>query len=223
MTATRYNNLPKTDQPSHRLRELGPQTLNTAELIATALGINNPETAQTLAALYHEYGGWNAIPRYRLLENRNMGNWTADAITAIGELARRELLRERKEKTVIHSPEDAAALVMYEMSALEQEQLRVILLDTRNQVIDIIVIYQGSVNSAQVRVGELFKEAVRRNATAIVAVHNHPAGDPSPSPEDIALTRSICQAGSLMDIQLLDHIVIGKGKYLSLKERGLGF
>ena len=109
------------------------------------------------------------------------------------------------------------------MSALEQEELRVILLDTRNTVMDVVTVYKGSLNSSQVRVGELFKEAIRRNAAAVILIHNHPSGDPEPSPDDVAVTRSIVEAGKLMDIKMLDHIVIGAGRYISLKERGLGF
>lgn len=109
------------------------------------------------------------------------------------------------------------------MSALEQEHLRVLLLDTRNHVLDIVEIYKGSVNSSQVRVGEIFKVAVRRNATALIVVHNHPSGDPTPSPDDVVVTRAMVQAGKLLDVDVLDHLVIGQGRWVSLKERGLGF
>ncbi len=113
--------------------------------------------------------------------------------------------------------------MQYEMSALEQEHLRVILLDRRNRVLAIVEVYKGSVNSSQVRVGELFKEAIRVNASAIIVTHNHPSGDPTPSPDDVAVTRAMVQAGKLLDIDVLDHLVIGQGKWVSLKERGLGF
>ena len=109
------------------------------------------------------------------------------------------------------------------MGALEQEELRVILLDIRNRVLYIDKVYKGYVNASQVRVGELFKGAIRRNATQIVVVHNHPSGDPTPSPEDVAVTRGIVQAGKLLDIDVLDHLIIGGIKFVSLKERGLGF
>jgi DNA repair protein RadC len=109
------------------------------------------------------------------------------------------------------------------MSALEQEELRIVLLDVRNRVLEIVTQYRGSVSSSQVRVGELFKAAVRRNASSLIVVHNHPSGDPTPSPEDVALTRAIVQAGKLLDIDVLDHLVIGRGDWASLKERGLGF
>jgi DNA repair protein RadC len=108
-------------------------------------------------------------------------------------------------------------------SALEQEHLRVMLLDRRNRVLETVEVYKGSVNSSQVRVGEIFKEAVRKNASAVVVIHNHPSGDPTPSPDDVAVTRAIVQAGKLLDVEVLDHLVIGQGKWVSLKERGLGF
>src|SRR5450759_2590337 len=126
------------------------------------------------------------------------------------------------ERPVINSPADAAALVQYEMSLLEQEYLKVMLLDTRNRVLDVVEVYHGSVNSSQVRVGELFKPAVQRMAPAIIALHNHPSADPTPSPDDVAVTRAMVQAGKLLDIQLLDHLIIGGSRYVSLKERGTG-
>lgn len=101
--------------------------------------------------------------------------------------------------------------------------MRVMLLDRRNRVLDIVEVYHGSVNSAQVRVGEVFKEAVSRLASAIIVIHSHPSGDPTPSPDDVAVTRAIVQAGKLLDIDTLDHLVIGHGRWVSMKERGLGF
>ena len=117
----------------------------------------------------------------------------------------------------------AAYFVLYEMQALEQEHLRVLLLDHRNKALEVTEVYRGSVNSSQVRVGEVFKEAVRKNASWIIVVHNHPSGDPTPSPDDVAVTRAIVQAGKLLDVDALDHLVIGQGRWVSLKERGLGF
>ncbi len=98
-----------------------------------------------------------------------------------------------------------------------------ILLDRRNRVMETIEVYKGSVNSSQVRVGEIFKEAIRKNASAVVVIHNHPSGDPTPSPDDVAVTRAIAQAGKLLDVEALEHLVIGQGKWVSLKERSLGF
>jgi DNA repair protein RadC len=132
-------------------------------------------------------------------------------------------LGQPEERPTINSPADAAALVQYEMGSLEQEHLRVMLLDTRNRVLDIVEVYHGSVNSSQVRVGEVFVPALRRMAPAIIIMHNHPSHDPTPSPDDVAVTRAIVAAGKLLDITCLDHLVIGQGRWVSLKERGLGF
>jgi len=123
----------------------------------------------------------------------------------------------------IQSPDDVAELLLYEMSVYEQEVLRVVILDTRNHVLALHDVVRGSVNSAQVRIAEIFREAIRRNATALILVHNHPGGDPTPSAEDIALTRQTVEAGKLLDIAVLDHLVIGGGRYVSLRERKLGF
>lgn len=123
----------------------------------------------------------------------------------------------------ITSPADVAALLMVEMSHLDQEELRVVALDTKNRVQDITTVYKGSLNSAQVRIGELFKQAIRLNSAAIIVTHAHPSGDPTPSPEDILVTRQIIEAGTLLDIAVLDHLVIGRGRYVSMRERGLAF
>ncbi len=219
----KYTDLPETEQPRRRLKELGSQSLSTPELLAVALWISDSETARELYEVYHDAGSLGRIPRERITGIRGLGERYADALAAIYELARRDMLNSLPERPAIHSPADVANLVMYEMSSLEQEQLRVVLLDTRNRVIRVVTLYQGSANSAQVRVGELFKHAVRENAAHIVVIHNHPSGDPTPSPDDVALTRAIVQAGKLMDIECLDHLVIGGGRWVSLKERGLGF
>ena len=105
----------------------------------------------------------------------------------------------------------------------EQEYLVVMLLDTRNRVLDVVEVYKGSLNSSMVRVGEVFKPALQRNAAAILVSHNHPSTDPSPSPEDVTLTRSIVQAGKLLDVAVQDHLVIGLSRWVSLREKGLGF
>ena len=133
------------------------------------------------------------------------------------------MLDPGQERMQVRSPHDVASLLMMEMGGLEHECLRTVLLNTKNYVLAIPTIYQGSVNQMGIRTGEVFREAVRHNATAMIVVHNHPSGDPTPSPEDIQVTRTLIEAGKMMDIDVLDHLVIGKQKYVSLKERRLGF
>jgi DNA repair protein RadC len=123
----------------------------------------------------------------------------------------------------IRSPQDAAALLMLQMGHIDQEEMRTMLLDTRNKVISIVTVYRGTVNTSQVRVAEVYKEAIRRNATSLILAHNHPSGEPDPSPEDILITKQIVEAGKLLEVECLDHLVIGQGKYVSIRERRLGF
>lgn len=123
----------------------------------------------------------------------------------------------------IKSPADVAALLMVEMGYLDQEQLRVVCLDMKNRVQKIHLVYQGSLNTAMIRVGELYKEPLRLNSAAIIVAHNHPSGEPTPSPEDVLVTRQIIDAGKLLDVDCLDHLVIGQGRWVSMRERRLGF
>jgi DNA repair protein RadC len=123
----------------------------------------------------------------------------------------------------IRSPQDAYKFVRFEMEGLAQEQLRVLTLNTKNKIISASLVYQGSVHTTVIRLAEVFRPAILDNATALIVVHSHPSGDPSPSPEDAAITRELVKVGQLLSIDLLDHLVIGHGRFVSLKERGLGF
>ena len=224
----RITDLATEERPRERLAHLGAQALATSELIAILLrvgvtGENAVQVGQRLLKVYGGISGLQRAPFEDLCNQHGIGEAKAAQIKAAIELGRRLSLESPDERPAVNSPADAAALVAYEMSALEQEHLRVILLDTRNRVLEIVEIYKGSVNSSQIHVGEIFKPAVRRNAPAIIVVHNHPSGDPTPSPDDVAVTRAIVQAGKLLDVDVLDHMVIGQGRWVSLKERGLGF
>jgi hypothetical protein len=123
----------------------------------------------------------------------------------------------------IRTPRDLADLLVDEMSALEREELRVALLNTKNRVLAVETVYLGNVSAALVRVGELFAAAVRVHASGLIVVHNHPSGDPTPSPDDLHLTAEAVAAGRLLDVPLLDHIVIGGGAFVSLRDRGITF
>ncbi len=221
----RITDLHESERPRERLKALGAQALSNAELLAILLrvGVQGENVVQLGQRLLQTFGGLSGLHRVsfdELCAQHGVGEAKAAQIKAAIELGRR-LSLETEARPVISSPADAAALLTYEMSGLEQEHLRVILLDTRNHVLEIREVYRGSVNSAQVRIAEVFRDAVRRNATAIIVAHNHPSGDPTPSPEDIALTRALVQAGKLLDILVLDHLIIGQGRFVSLKERGV--
>jgi DNA repair protein RadC len=216
--------MPLREQPAYRITQ-NANACNITELMAAVIGGQKQiETAQLLLAHFN-----NDIRRLfqahpvELAKVRGISQATAIRIKAALNLGLRLNLPD-EERPTVNSPADAAALVMYEMSLLEKEHLRVIVLDRRNHVLEIVEVYQGSVNSSQVRVGEIFKPAIARTASAVVVVHSHPSGDPTPSPDDVAVTRAIVQAGKLLDCEVLDHLVIGHGgKWVSLKERGLGF
>lgn len=232
MTATPYRltikELPATERPREKLVANGPNALSSGELLAIILRTGTKgETVVDLAnRLLVGFGGLQGLARASLTDltrAHGLGQAKACEVKACLELARRLSLEQPEERFVIASPEDVARLLGLEMAALDQEQLRVVLLNTKNVVQRVVTVYQGSVNSAQLRVGEIFKEAIRHNCPAIAIAHNHPSGDPTPSPEDVAVTAEIVKAGRLLDISVLDHIVIGAGRHVSLRRRGLGF
>jgi len=220
----RHKLLPLRERPVERV-SAHADACTIIELLAAILG--GPQPIETADALLAHFNGrlsdLRRAPAHEIADIPGIGQQNAARIKAAVELGLRLTLNTEEDRPTIHSPADAAAMLQHEMSALEQEHLRVILLDTRNRVIDIVEIYHGSLNSAQVRVAELFKPAIQRMSAAIILVHNHPSGDPTPSPDDVAVTRAVVQAGKLLDIDTLDHLVIGRGRFVSLKERGLGF
>lgn len=223
----RITDFDESERPRERLARLGPRSLSNAELLAIQLRTGAPgeNAVQVAQRLLDAFGGVTGLHRAAFEEvcaQHGIGTAKAAQIKSALELGYR-MKHESLEKATIHSPEEAAQLILHDMGALEQEELWVILLDTRNKLISIENIYRGSLNSSQVRVGELFKNAIRRNSASLIVAHNHPSGDPTPSPDDIAVTRAIVEAGKLLDVDVLDHLVIGSGKFISMKQRGLGF
>lgn len=210
------------------MERVGERGLSLTELLAIVIGTGNADNnalrlAQLLLA---RVGGLEGLTRATATEMeaiKGIGPVTAIKIRAALELGRRAMARSEEKRAQITSPADVANLLMSEMMHLEQEHLKVVILDTRNRVLETPTIYIGSLNTVVARTGELFKAAVRINAAAIIVVHNHPSGDPSPSPEDIEITRQLITAGKLLDIEVLDHIIIGHQRYVSLKERNLAF
>ena len=186
----------------------------------------DPRKAQLREALAAYHLDTRTINRYASLaphELRQALRCPEHPLQITGLLAILEILLTNDQRIQIKTPTDAAALAMVQMSHLDQEELRVIALDTKSRILAFSTVYRGSVNSALIRVGEVFKDALRLNATSIIALHNHPSGDPNPSPEDCLLTRQLVEAGKLLDIDCVDHLVIGHGKFVSMREKGLGF
>lgn len=227
-THYRITELASSERPRERLAVLGAEVISNAELIAILLrsGIEGKNALQMAQEVLMQHGGLTGLHRLtyeELCNQRGIGPAKAAQIKAAIELGRRLSLEGSQDQPSINSPEDAASLVLYEMGALENEHLRVMLLDTRNRLIKIVEVYRGSLNSSFIRIGELFRAAIRANAAAIIVVHNHPSGDPTPSPEDVAVTKEIVNAGKVLDLEVLDHLIIGKNKFVSLKSKSLGF
>ena len=219
---------PLGERPRERLQNYGAAALSNAELVAILLRVGSPgENVLALSTrLLSEYGGLGGLARASFSDLENVKGVSTAKITQLKaalELGRRLLLTSPEARPQITSPAEAANLLMLEMAGLEQENLRTILLDTKNRVLSVPTVYVGNVNSSIIRVSEVFRQAVRENATALIVAHNHPSGDPTPSPEDVHVTRSIVDAGQLLGIEVLDHLVIGHQQFVSLKERGLGF
>ena len=193
-------------------------------MLATILqGANALYEAQQIVV---RFGGLIGVGRASLTELESVvgvGPSKAAQIHAALELGRRLVTEPPEARPQVRSPADAAGLLMAEMGLLEQEHMRTLLLDTKNHVVGSPTIYVGSVNTTMIRVAEVFQAAIKANCAGIIVAHNHPSGDPSPSPEDVAVTQQIVAAGKLLDIDVLDHLIIGQQRYVSLKERRLGF
>lgn len=222
------HDLPRGDRPRERLREAGANALSNAELLAIILRVGTPtenviRLAERLLVHFGGLGGMVKANFAELCAQHGVGQAKAAQLKAAMELGRRVSTLQPEERPVVRSPADVANLLQGEMGFLDQEHLRVVLLNTRNQVVAMPEVYKGNVNTSLIRVGEVFREAVRQACPAMIVVHNHPSGDPTPSSEDIAVTRQLVEAGKLLDIEVLDHLIIGHQRFVSLKEHGLGF
>jgi DNA repair protein RadC len=226
--AYRITDLSADERPRERLEKSGPGALSKAELLAILLrvGVTGLNSVQLAQKILDDLGGLAGIQKASFAQVCNIhgvGPAKAAQIKAAIELGIRLKKENPDLSAAVNSPEDAAELVRYDMQGLVQENLWVILLDTRNRQIGVEKVYVGSLNASMVRVGELFRGALQRSAAGIIMAHNHPSGDPAPSPEDVTLTRAAVQAGKLLDVEVLDHLVIGHNCFVSMKEKGLGF
>ncbi len=218
----RIKDLEESQRPRERLEKHGAGVLNNAELLAILLrvgmkGVNAVQVAQRLLYLYRGLDGLQKATFKELCSVEGVGPAKAAQIKAAIELGRRLAASTPDDLVLINSPQDVADQVQYQMAGLEQEELWVLLLDSRNQLLQTKHLYRGSLNSSTVRAAEIFRSGIRDNAAALIIVHNHPSGDPSPSPEDIHLTRMLVEAGQLLELPVLDHIVVGARGIISIK------
>jgi DNA repair protein RadC len=219
--------LPAEEKPRERLEQHGARALSSGELLALILrsGGRGVSALDLGREIMKRFGSLSALDRATLEELqsvRGLGRAKAIEIKAALELGRRLTMGGPPHRPTVSGPSDAAELLA-EMGSLDQEHFKVVLLDTKNHVLGDHYVYKGSLNSSFVRAADVFREAVRRNCASIIIAHNHPSGDPTPSAEDIKVTRQLAEAGKLLEVEVLDHLIMAGHRWTSLREAGLGF
>lgn len=223
----KINDIPKNERPMEKLIKYGADDLSNAELLAVLLrsGTRGENIISLSTRLLSEVGGLDGLLHINMEDVKKLKgikDVKACQIIAMMELFKRfRTLKSQSNDFKISSPKDISALLINEMNNLNQEVLKLILLNTKNVVIGVKDVFKGGLNSSIVHPREIFREAVQRGSANIIICHNHPSGDPTPSKEDINITLRIKQCGDLMGIKLLDHIIIGNNSYISLKEKGI--
>src|SRR5271170_7030656 len=232
MTTYLIREMPEGDRPRERLKERGAAALLDAELIAILLrtgmkGTSAVQLAQQLLQKFVTLDELARAPVEAIAKTKGVGETKAIQLKAAFELARRLSSSSREKQRIVSSPQDAAAVVREEMRTLDREEFHVLLLNTKNGLIKRTPISRGSLNASIVEPREVFKDAIAASAASMILVHNHPSGDPTPSAEDITVTKRLVKAGELLNISVLDHIILGHrtaGRdqdFTSLKELGL--
>lgn len=211
---------PEAIRPRERLIRDGPPGLSDAQLLALIVGSGTKRRSALAIAetLIQSIGGVGGLARADL-GALGLGDATAARVVAALELGRRALAAER-EGEILDTPAAAARVIAPHLAHLDREAVVVALLTRKQRLIAVCPIYTGNVAGTSVRIGELFTEALRRNAAAIVLAHNHPSGDPEPSADDLRTTRDAVAAGRLLGVAVVDHVIIGAGRHVSLRERG---
>ncbi|MDW7651248.1 MAG: DNA repair protein RadC [Bacillota bacterium] len=228
MTSRRLTikDLPPSERPRERLMASGRASLSDADLIAILLrtGTSEETAVQLAERILVELGGLQALPRSsadEMLRIKGLGPAKAVTLLAAAELAGRLHSSRRTESVTISSPGDAAGLMMEEMRHYLREHFCVVLLDTKNKVLGVEEISVGSLNTSLVHPREVFRPAIHKACASVILIHNHPSGDPTPSREDLDVTRRLYEAGQLVGIEVLDHVVIGDNRFISFREKGL--
>lgn len=225
-TLPMIKDVPEEERPRERMLRFGPERLSNAELLALLLRTGSTGESVMLLAqrVLSKTGGLKALTQVSLQELmgiHGIGPAKAVQIMAGVELGQRISRLLPEERYAIRSPQDAAQFVMEELRFQKQEHFICLFLNTKYQVIGKQCIFKGSLNASVVHPREIFHEAIRFSAAAIICVHNHPSGDPTPSPEDLEVTERLVEAGKLMGIELIDHLVIGDQSYMSMREHGM--
>ena len=225
---TTIRDLPRAERPRERLLTLGAGGLTNSELIAILLrtGMRGENVLTLASRLLAACSGLHGLLRASVAELcalKGISEAKAAQLLAALELGRRAASLAPEERALIRAPEDVYNLIGAELAHLTQEKLCVVLLSTKQEVMRVHDVYQGTVNSASVRVAEVLRPAIKENCPNFIVVHNHPSGDPTPSPEDIRITRRLVTSAATMDIDLQDHLVIGARGFVSMKQRGMGF
>lgn len=220
--------LPVSERPRERLYSHGVAALSASELLAVLWGSggvagSSLEIAEGLVGRHGTLGDLARADMLELTDIRGVGPARVAQLLAAFEIGRRSLSGPSGSRWMIRAPRDISDRLLPEMGRLEREELRVLLLNAKNVVLRQVTVYQGNVSAALVRVAELFRDAVRIHAAGVIVVHNHPSGDPEPSPDDLHLTAEAIAAGRLLDIALLDHVILAADSYVSLRDRGISF
>lgn len=220
--------LPASERPRERLVSHGPSALSAPELLAVlwATGGTSGSSLDLAEAVLVRHGSLTDLARadqLELMDVQGVGAARAAQLLAAFEIGRRALNATGGPRWTIRAPRDLCDRLLPEMGRLEREELRVLLLNAKNVVLRQVTVYQGNVSAALVRVAELFRDAVRIHAAGVIVVHNHPSGDPEPSPDDLHLTAEAIAAGRLLDIPMLDHVILAGDSYVSLRDRGVAF
>lgn len=224
----RMKDLPVELRPRERFLTQGAGALSTAELLAVVLGTGARtrsalDVATDLLGRHGSLGRLAGASPAELCETRGVGRVKALHLLAAFELGRRLSALPPQSRPSIRTPADVAAVVMDDLRFCDREHFVVLLLNTRHDLVGKSVLTRGGLASSPVHPRELFKAAVRESAAAVILVHNHPSGDPTPSRADLVLTARLCQAGRVMGIPIVDHVIIGDGRYESLRQRGVSF
>ncbi len=224
--ALKIRDVHEADRPRERLIRQGAQSLSNQELLAILLRTGTKEASVLALAnrVLMDFEKLHALKHATFEEItsiKGIGEAKAVQLLAAIELGRRLAQKEIDSRYTIRSPEDAAAYLMPEMESLTQENFVALFLNTKNQIIHKQTIFIGSLNASIVHPRELFREAIKRSAASIICAHNHPSGNATPSPEDIDVTQRLQEAGIIIGIELLDHVIIGNHQYISMKEKGL--